>query len=208
MVLQLFRIYFVLNETWHLHHRNIWFVHSRNKKSWNLPIFCGPAIWNYLWEKCNISFSYFQLKQIESKAVQINSVKRNILTWVKIALKWNLSFILFLFVCHWHYFSFSGRKYKQGKKRKSMFLVLEVFSSEIEFLFKILLLKIFSISSSVHLPLMILYRLLEHKKNGLHLFAALWCQCGRGSTQMTCTLPQPTFVLSIAFFLLWLHWSF
>lgn len=53
-----------------------------------------------------------------------------------------------------------------------MFLVLEVFSSEIEFLFKILLLKIFSISSSVHLQLMILYSLLEHKEEW---FAFICC---------------------------------
>lgn len=31
MAMQLFRIYFELNEAWHLHHRNICFVHTTRK---------------------------------------------------------------------------------------------------------------------------------------------------------------------------------
>lgn len=51
MASQLFRIYLVLNETWHLHHIRIWVVHSQNKRSYSPPIICRTANWNYLWEK-------------------------------------------------------------------------------------------------------------------------------------------------------------
>lgn len=57
VVLQLYRIYLVLNEAWHLHHISIWFVHSQSKGSCNPPVFCRTANWNYLWEK-NVEFHF------------------------------------------------------------------------------------------------------------------------------------------------------
>lgn len=81
MALQLFRIYFELNEAWHLHHRNICFVHRTGEaETFQSSVNQQFGIIYEKKKKCNISLSSFQLKQIENKVVQINSVKRNIWT--------------------------------------------------------------------------------------------------------------------------------